>query len=161
VGHRHGVRSHRIRQVADDRSRSADDQKLTRYWHAQEGKDVDQAYLFSSHDNYGNDGNVYVYLSGGNSHFSTYKQQAHEHKVSWYSLSSPHEWFAEQYAHYYRLKRTGEGLEPGTKAKLDELDQAKPTDDALMSPDDAAAAAGDAGDADAAGPGSRRVPFPW
>ena len=129
------------------------DQKLTRYWQAQQGQDIEQAYLFSGTANYGNDSRVYVYLSRNHSQFSSYNQQAHQHKVSWYSLSSPHEWFAEQYAHYYRTQRIGNGLEPGVKAKLDELDQAKPTDDTLMKPgeDDAA------GD----GPEQRRVPFPW
>jgi len=141
------------------------DQKLTKYWRAQQGEDVQHAYLFSEHANYGNDGRVYVYLSRGSSQFSSYNQQAHEHKISWYSLSSPHEWFAEQYAHYYRTKKLGPGLEAGTRAKLDELDKAKPTDEGLMNPaaDSAPAGSVAASGANNAGDdgGNRRVPFPW
>jgi hypothetical protein len=44
--------------------------------------------------------------------------------VSWYSVSSPLEWFAEQYTHYYRTEKTGGGLiDAATKSLLDGLDK--------------------------------------
>ena len=128
------------------------DQKLAKYYKAVSSKkDASGAYLFGGTENYGADGNVYVFLTRGSSDFTSYTQQAHQQKVSWYSLSSPHEWFAEQYAHYYRLGKTGEGLEAGTKAKLDELDNQTPADNAP-------APAGPAGPDD---DGESRLPFPW
>jgi hypothetical protein len=71
-------------------------------------------------------------------------------------MSSPYEWFAEQYAHYYRLTPHGQGLDPGTKKKLDELNGEKFEDpDATMKVDlDAAPSGGD-------GKANDRQPFPW
>jgi hypothetical protein len=51
------------------------------------------------------------------------KTAAYNNRVSWYSVSSPLEWFAEQYTHYYRTEKTGGGLIDGaTKTLLDRLD---------------------------------------
>jgi Holliday junction resolvase RusA-like endonuclease len=51
------------------------------------------------------------------------KTEAYNNKVSWYSVSSPLEWFAEQYTHYYRTEKTGGGLiDNATKTLLDRLD---------------------------------------
>jgi hypothetical protein len=51
------------------------------------------------------------------------KTEAYNNKVSWYSVSSPLEWFAEQYTHYYRTEKTGGGLiDSATKDLLDRLD---------------------------------------
>ena len=80
---------------------------------------------------------------------------AYRKRISDYSTSSPKEWFAEQYAHYYRLHRTGDGLEADTKAKLEELHGQRWEDpDGLMKPDFDAPA----GDSEDAGD---RLPFPW
>lgn len=140
------------------------DQPLTKYWKQRELEhDAGKSYKFPGTENYGTDGRVYVWLSRNDSGFSSYTEAAHQQKVSWYSLSSPHEWFAEQYAHYYRHDKHGDGLDPGTKTKLDELDTQQPSDHELMKP-------GDGGDAEteAAGAGAgaddltgRRLPFPW
>ena len=52
------------------------------------------------------------------------KTTAYTNKVSWYSVSSPLEWFAEQYTHYYRTEKTGGGLiDSATKDLLDKLDK--------------------------------------
>jgi hypothetical protein len=51
------------------------------------------------------------------------KTEAFNNKVSWYSVSSPLEWFAEQYTHYYRTEKTGGGkIDNATKGLLDKLD---------------------------------------
>lgn len=111
-------------------------------------------YKFSGTENFGGDGRVYVYCSRGKNGYSSYKQEAFKQKVSWYSMSSPHEWFAEQYAHYYRLGKTGEGLESGVAKKLSELDAQQPAQPAQP-------AKGTPGE-DSEGEGSEgRVPFPW
>jgi hypothetical protein len=55
--------------------------------------------------------------------YSKFNSAAFTQKVSWYGTSSPLEWFAEQYAHYYRTEKTGGGLiHSETKALLDRLD---------------------------------------
>lgn len=131
------------------------DQPLTKYFQKQEGADVSKMYLFNGHDNYGRDGRVYVYLSRGGSNYSSYRQPAHENKVSWYSLSSPHEWFAEQYAHYYRNGKSEAGLDAGTFKKLGELDTQQP---AAAAPTPAPTSPG----VDLDGEGeNHRLPFPW
>lgn len=58
------------------------------------------------------------------SNYAKLSSAAFAGKVSWYSVSSPKEWFAEQYTHYYRTEKTGGGLiDAATKALLDRLDQ--------------------------------------
>jgi hypothetical protein len=131
------------------------DQPLASYYKKCQADDDDDWYKFSDTQNFGTDGRVYVYLSRGANGYSSYNQQAHKQKVSWYSLSSPHEWFAEQYAHYYRLGKTGEGLEGGVAKKLAELDTQQPP--ALQA---APAAAGPGEDSEGEGT-EHRVPFPW
>jgi Domain of unknown function (DUF4157) len=59
--------------------------------------------------------------------FLRLKAKAYETRVSWYSMSSPVEWFAEQYAHYYRTEKTGGGLiDPDTMKWLDDHDKKSP-----------------------------------
>ena len=56
--------------------------------------------------------------------WAKFKTEAYEKKVSWYGISSPKEWWAEQYAHYYRTEKTGGNLiDTATKAVLDDLDK--------------------------------------
>jgi len=66
---------------------------------------------------------AYAYLTRAGNPFIKLKTAAYNNRVSWYSVSSPLEWFAEQYTHYYRTEKTGGGLIDGTtKALLDKLD---------------------------------------
>jgi hypothetical protein len=56
--------------------------------------------------------------------WAKFHKDAWDNKVSWYSLSSPKEWFAEQYAHYYRTEKTGGSqIDSSTKSLLDKLDK--------------------------------------
>jgi hypothetical protein len=65
----------------------------------------------------------YGYLTRAGNPFIKLKTAAYNNRVSWYSVSSPLEWFAEQYTHYYRTEKTGGGLiDAATKALLDKLD---------------------------------------
>ena len=67
---------------------------------------------------------AYSYLTRASSPFMKMKTAAYDNKPSWYGISSPLEWFAEQYAHYYRTEKTGGGLiDAATKSLLDRLDQ--------------------------------------
>jgi hypothetical protein len=66
---------------------------------------------------------VYGYLARGGMEWTKYKKQAWDAKVSWYSLSSPKEWFAEQYTHFYRTEKTGSGIDATTLALLKDLDK--------------------------------------
>jgi len=68
---------------------------------------------------------TYVWLSRGGMGYTDYKKSISDNKVSWYSLSSLIEWFAEQYTSYYR---TGKAAPPGPegaaiKAKFDGIDK--------------------------------------
>jgi Domain of unknown function (DUF4157) len=66
---------------------------------------------------------TYGYLTRAGNPFIKLKTTAYNNRVSWYSVSSPVEWFAEQYAHYYRTEKTGGGLiDAATKTLLDGLD---------------------------------------
>lgn len=148
------------------------DQPLTRYWKAAL-MDRDNSFKFAGSQNYGQDGRVYVWLSRGNSGLASYTQAAHKSKVSWYSLASPNEWFAEEYVAYYHNQPRGTGLDAGTRAKLDELHarRAPVQDSEIMKPDSlegqAAGASASGGDADRAAapatsrPRADRVPLPW
>lgn len=133
------------------------DQPLTKYWQQSTKSTASELYKFTGTQNYGHDGRVYVYLSRGSSGYSSYKQHAHQQKVSWYSLSSPHEWFAEQYAHYYQSGKSGDGLDSGTKTKLTELDGQAPAASAAQPP----AATGPGVDEDGEHETQHRLPFPW
>ena len=66
---------------------------------------------------------VYGYLARGGMEWTKYKKAAWDQKVSWYSLSSPKEWFAEQYTHFYRTEKTGAGIDAATLALLKDLDK--------------------------------------
>jgi hypothetical protein len=66
---------------------------------------------------------VYGYLQRGGMQWTKYKKAAWDQKVSWYSLSSPKEWFAEQYTHFYRTEKTGPGIDATTLALLKDLDK--------------------------------------
>ncbi|HWO20618.1 MAG TPA: DUF4157 domain-containing protein [Kofleriaceae bacterium] len=66
---------------------------------------------------------VYGYLARGGMEWTKYKKAAWDQKVSWYSLSSPKEWFAEQYTHFYRTEKTGPNIDPTTLALLKDLDK--------------------------------------
>ncbi len=66
---------------------------------------------------------VYGYLTRGGMEWTKYKKAAWDQKVSWYSLSSPREWFAEQYTHFYRTDKTGSGMDPDTVTLLKDLDK--------------------------------------
>ncbi len=79
---------------------------------------------------------TYAFLSRWGGAYAKYAKAAHDGKVSMYSLSSPNEWFAEQYSQYYRTGKAGTGLDPATKTFLDALDRKPFVDPA------AAAAAG-------------------
>ncbi|HEY0482769.1 MAG TPA: DUF4157 domain-containing protein [Kofleriaceae bacterium] len=66
---------------------------------------------------------TYGYLTRAGNPFIKLKTEAFNNRVSWYGVSSPLEWFAEQYTHYYRTEKTGGGLiDPATKSLLDSLD---------------------------------------
>ncbi len=64
----------------------------------------------------------YAFMSRWGGAYAKYKKDAWDNKVSMYSMSSPNEWFAEQYSQYYRTGKAGTGLDPATKAFLDALD---------------------------------------
>jgi hypothetical protein len=66
---------------------------------------------------------VYGWLQRGGMGWTKYKKAAWDAKVSWYSLSSPKEWFAEQYTHFYRTEKTGSGIDGATLALLKDLDK--------------------------------------
>ncbi len=133
------------------------DQKLTKYWdRVMRGEDRKGLYKFAGDANIGEDDRVYVFLTRASESLCSYNAEAHRQRVSSYSMSSPYEWFAEQYAHYHRLNRSGDGLDAVTKQKLDELHTAKYLDpDAIMKPDFDAAPSGGAGNH------HDRPPFPW
>jgi len=62
------------------------------------------------------------YTRWGNS-YAKHSKDAWDQKVSWYSLSSPLEWFAEQYTHFYRTEKTGSGMDPATVTLMKNLDK--------------------------------------
>jgi len=66
---------------------------------------------------------VYGYLSRGGMEWTKYTKLAWDQKVSWYSLSSPKEWFAEQYTHFYRTEKQGPNIDKDTLALLKDLDK--------------------------------------
>jgi hypothetical protein len=133
------------------------DQKLTKYWErVMKGEKPDDLYMFAGEANVGEDDRVYVFCSRVGCNYSSYNAEARRNRVSGYSMASPYEWFAEQYAHYYRLTPHGQGLDPGTKKKLDELNGEKFEDpDAPMKVELDAAPSGGNGKA------NDRQPFPW
>jgi hypothetical protein len=100
---------------------------LFKWWQhlVEHGKSKGDAYRFADHDARVRGPWTYAYLTraGDKGPYMKLKTPAYENRVSWYSMSSPFEWFAEQYAHYYRTEKTGGGLiDPATRKFLDKLD---------------------------------------
>lgn len=94
-------------------------EKLTKYWTKVKGGT--EAYYVDANNHDGD--RTYVWLQRGGLGYSSYKKEISDNKVSWYSLSSTVEWFAEQYTNYYRTNKTGAGADATTKAKLDAIDK--------------------------------------
>lgn len=94
-------------------------QKLTGYWNKRK---MNTAEYQADADNFNGD-RTYVWLSRGGLNYTSYKKEITTNKVSWYSISSTVEWFAEQYANYYRTNKSGAGADAATKAKLEAIDK--------------------------------------
>ena len=124
------------------------DQKLTKYWKKVKGGT--QAY-YADDDNVSGD-LAYVWLQRAGLNYSSYKKEIATNKISWYSLSSTVEWFAEQYANFYRTGKSGAGADADTKAKLEAIDKMDATaTGGLAAPAAPAAPGGGPSPADAAG----------
>ena len=95
------------------------DQKLVKYW--SKVKSGTEAYYVDANNNTAD--RTYVWLARGGLNYSSYKKEISDNKVSWYSLSSTVEWFAEQYANYYRTGKSGAGADADTKKKLEDIDK--------------------------------------
>jgi len=94
-------------------------QKLTGYW----AKRKTNTPEYQADANNFNGDRTYVWLSRGGLNYTSYKKDITDNKVSWYSISSTVEWFAEQYANYYRTGKTGAGADAATKTKLESIDK--------------------------------------
>ena len=119
------------------------DEKLAKYW--TKVKSGTEAY-YAGADNYDGD-RAYVWLARGGLNYTSYKKEIAEKKVSWYSLSSTVEWFAEQYANYYRTGKSGAGADADTKKKLDAIDKMEATKKGGLKKAAPGAGAGAGGDA--------------
>jgi hypothetical protein len=75
-------------------------QKL--YQYARVKTKTDDVYKFAPGNNVVG-GRAYTYLTRWDNSWASYTEKAYNEKVSWYSLSSPLEWFAEQYVAYYQF----------------------------------------------------------
>jgi len=148
------------------------DQKLTKY---AKSRAVADDYKFSQGSNIV-DGRVYVFLSRWSDSFASYTERAYNDKTSWYSVSSPLEWFAEQYSAYYQFGPENNIQQPAVKDKFKALHNMKMKKGKLKAagaaPHEAAGAdhAGAAGAdgtaaADTGGESAptdlRRAPFAW
>jgi hypothetical protein len=88
-----------------------------------DGNSKDDAYRFEEMSARIRGDWTYAYLTRAGSPYLKLKTDAFRNRVSWYSVSSPLEWFAEQYAHFYRTEKTGGGLiDHATKHLLERLD---------------------------------------
>lgn len=134
-------------------------EKLTRYWDHVRNQSKSE-YRFSG-DMCVSGSRVYVMLTRWDDKLCSYKKAAYDNKVSWYSLSSPKEWFAEQYAHYYRT--SGAGQDATVTTKLSELDDLgfDPDSEDLEGDSASESAGGDSAGADAAAEEELRLPFSW
>jgi hypothetical protein len=94
-------------------------------------------------------GFAYAYLSRWDEKIGKYNEAAYNAKVSWYSVSSPNEWFAEQYVQYHVTHGAGTGMDPAAVAYLKDLDKNTTTAKGV----DPAAPAPPAGPAGPAAPG--------
>lgn len=89
-----------------------------------QGNSKDNSYNWNAPDARVRADWTYGYLTRAGNPFIKLKTAAYNSRVSWYSVSSPLEWFAEQYTHYYRTEKTGGGLiDAATKSLLDGLDK--------------------------------------
>jgi Domain of unknown function (DUF4157) len=98
---------------------------LQKWWHylVEQGNKQDPSYKWSDTSARVVGDWCYGVFTRADQPFSKFKAEAYNKKVSWYGLSSPVEWWAEQYAHYYRTEKTGGGLiDDTTKGMLDRLD---------------------------------------
>jgi hypothetical protein len=73
---------------------------------------------------------MFVYLSRFGDTWAKYKKEAYDKKVSMYSMSSPQEWFAEQYSYY--MATGGKATIASVKTKM--IDVMKATDAAAGTP---------------------------
>lgn len=98
---------------------------LAKWWDylVERGLDKGSSYAWDEDSARVRDGWVYAYLTRGGCKWSKFKADAWNKKVSWYSLSSPKEWFAEQYTHFYRTEKSGSGIDAATLALLQDLDK--------------------------------------
>lgn len=113
---------------------------------------------------------AYAYLSRWDNKVGKYNEAAYNAKVSWYSVSSPNEWFAEQYVQYHVTHGAGTGMDPATVSYMKDLDKnttATPGADPAAAP---AAPAAPGGAVAATGERTTHVPgqkaphrgeFPW
>jgi hypothetical protein len=113
-------------QIADYVTWKYGNEPLGKYWSAvvQGNLGADNAYTVADPSRVRGDW-TYGYLTRFHgSPWAKFKTAAYNQKVSWYGVSSPKEWWAEQYAHYYRTEKTGGGLiDAATKTFLDDLDK--------------------------------------
>lgn len=93
-------------------------QPLVGYWKKRKGGTAE--YMADASNFAG--GRTYVWLSRGGLGYTSYKKEITDSKVSWYSISSTVEWFAEQYTNYYRTNKTA-CSDSTTKAKMDTIDK--------------------------------------
>ncbi len=91
-------------------------QPLYQYWAAK--KSWGDTYQLPATNIVG--GKAYAYLTRFNNQTCTYNAATYQNKVSWYSVSSPAEWFAENYSHYYRMQKNHP--EADAKKYFDDLD---------------------------------------
>lgn len=59
---------------------------------------------------------MFAYLTRFNNGWAKYEKECHDHKVSWYAMSSAKEWFAEQYQYY--MATQGKATIPAVKTKF-------------------------------------------
>jgi hypothetical protein len=98
------------------------DQKLVQYYNAVLANGRANAYNFPDQTCVSGAW-VYVHLTRGGHNLTKYKKSAFDTKVSWYSVSSTAEWFAEQYAHYYRSSPKGNGQPAAVQTKMQEMEK--------------------------------------
>jgi hypothetical protein len=114
-------------------------------------------------------GHYYAYLTRWDFAIGKYTEDAYNSKVSWYSLSSPNEWFAEQYVQYHITRGAGTGMDATTLAYMKDLDKATmaaPGSDPAVPATPGARTRTSGGESDRAAssdgvPGPRRHQFPW
>jgi hypothetical protein len=105
---------------------------------------------------------MFAYLTRFNNNWAKYEKECHDHKVSWYSMSSAKEWFAEQYQYYMATQgnATIAAVKTKFKAVMKQLDTASGSP-AMKSPGanpGGAAAPGATPDPDAPNAASHPVP---